>query len=135
MVSLGKSDSLLADVVDVAVGANPSVSEDPGGTETSRVHAEEGKGALKEHSSPFIVFLSETSLHVCCLSNLSISKTKVDYVFHGWHIVLDSVDGEDEIRLGLLSRAWDGVKLVEEVVLGSGLLDNGANNGGRCSDP
>ena len=48
VVGLSEADSLASDVVDVAVGSDPGVSEDPGRSESTTSHGEEGKGTLKK---------------------------------------------------------------------------------------
>lgn len=45
---VSETNSLLANIVDVAEGSDPGVSKNPGWAETTGVHAEEGQSALKQ---------------------------------------------------------------------------------------
>lgn len=100
VLSLGESNTLASDVVDLAVSSNPGVSEDPGGTESEAVHSEESDSAL------------------------TVVKFQVEDVLDRGNVVVLSVDGEDEVGKSLHASARDGVELVDRIISGTKLLDN-----------
>ena len=75
MVSLGESDLGVSDIVNVTILTDEGISQNPGWSESSASHSEEGQSAL------------------------STSELKVKNVFDGLDVVLLSSDGEDEVWL------------------------------------
>ena len=99
MVSQSKSDSLLSNVVDITISANPRVSENPGGSESTTGHGEESYGAL---SVPDVI----------------------QNVLSRGHIVVISIYDEGQFRKRVHLSAVDLIGLVLAVIDGTSLGDN-----------
>ena len=110
MLGLGEADLFATNVVNVAVGSDEGVTEDPGRAESATVHGEGSDDTL------------------------SVSELKIEDVFDLRDVVFLSTDGEDHIgKTGL--GAGDGVDSVDVIVLGTGGLDHAVDVSLRGSEP
>lgn len=105
MDSLGESNTLPSDVIDLAVSPDPGISKNPSGSESEVGHSEEGDGA-----------------HMIIAS--VVVQLEVQDVLYSGNVEGLSIDGEDKVGNGLGLVARDGVELIGEVVGGTNLLDD-----------
>lgn len=99
MLGEGETNLLVSNIVDVTVGSDEGVSEDPAGRESTTVHGESSDDTV------------------------AISEFQIENVFNLRDVVFDTSDGEDHIGEAFLG-AGNGVDAIDEIVLGIGDLDH-----------